>query len=86
MDDKDLARRRVINKVGKQLVNRIKTHQRVIGKLETQLEQINRLPNQQELTTLQDTLRLGLWASKKLLAGARQHYQRLQGEQASSHA
>ena len=77
-----ISEHKVLTKILKRLQKVIRTYEKVTLKMETQLEKVNQLPDQQEVATLRETIRTGLDQSRKFLEKAKEDYIKIIAQQA----
>jgi hypothetical protein len=75
------ARKMVLKKIQKRLYKVIRTYEKVIVKMEVQLEKVNRLAEDEAVTTLRETITTGLDQSRKFLAKAQEDYKKVIAQQ-----
>ncbi|QMW04544.1 hypothetical protein [Spirosoma foliorum] len=77
-----LSEQQVLKKIQKRLKKVIKSYEKVIVQLESQLEKINQLPDQQEVATLRETMLIGLNQSRKFLEKANEDHKKVMAQRA----
>ncbi|GAB4032411.1 hypothetical protein [Spirosoma jeollabukense] len=77
-----LPERQVLNKLKKRLQKVIRTYEKVIVKMEVQLEKVNRMEEDEAVTTLRQTIMTGLDQSRKFLEKAQEDCKKITNQQA----
>ncbi len=72
-----ISEKKVLTKIQKRLQKVIRTYEKVTLKMETQLEKVNQLPDQQEVATLRETIQTGLDQSRKFLEKTKEDHQKI---------
>lgn len=82
MKTTQLPERQVLNKLKKRLQKVIRTYEKVVAKMEVQLEKVNRMEEDEAVATLQETITIGLDQSRKFLEKAQEDYKKITDRQA----
>ena len=82
MNTIDQPKEIVLKKIQKRLRRVIRTYEKVIEKLEVQLDKMNPLDEEETGTTVRQTILIGLDQSRKFLVKARLDYQKVLEKQA----
>ena len=77
-----MPERQVLIKIKKRLQKVIRTYEKVIVKMEVQLEKVNRMEEDEAVATLRQTITTGLDQSRKFLEKAQEDYKRIVNQQA----
>jgi hypothetical protein len=81
---KEVAQEKVLKKIRKRRQQVIRTYEKVVLKLEAQLEKVNRINDQEAVATLREIIQSGLDQSRTLLERAQQDYNSVVAKQAET--